>query len=78
MAKVYTELTAEGWLESRQGLGVFVAIPRQRLSDRERERRIDEAAQRFVDEVIALNYPADDALERVARDLRQLRAERSA
>ena len=78
VAKVYAELTADGWLESRQGLGVFVAVPRQRLSEGERERRMDEAAGRFVDEVVALAYPPDQALERVARDLRQLFAERSA
>jgi hypothetical protein len=39
---------------------------------------MDEAAGRFVDEVIALNYPPQEALERVERDLRQLLAERTA
>ena len=34
VAKAYAELTAEGWLESRPGLGLFVATPRQRLSPR--------------------------------------------
>ena len=48
VAKAYAELAAEGWLESRQGLGLYVAPPRQRLSDDERDRRLDEAIQRFV------------------------------
>ena len=43
VAKAYSELTTEGWLESRAGLGLFVAPPRQRLSNEERERRLDEA-----------------------------------
>ena len=30
---------SEGWLDARAGLGLFVATPRQRLSNEERERR---------------------------------------
>src|SRR4051812_40416061 len=41
VAKAYQELAAEGWLDSRAGLGLFVAPPRQRLSDTERARRLD-------------------------------------
>lgn len=70
VAKAYTELTSEGWLESRQGLGLFVATPRQRLSDAERERRMDDAVQAFVHEVIALDYPPDRALARLDEELR--------
>src|SRR5687767_12507882 len=40
VARAYGELVNEGWLDSRQGLGLFVAVPRQRLSDAERERRL--------------------------------------
>ncbi len=69
VAKAYSELTGEGWLDSRAGLGLFVAVPRQRLSNDERERRLDEAATRFVGDVIALDFPADAVLERIAREL---------
>ena len=69
VAKAYAELTAEGWLESRQGLGLFVAAPRQRLSQAERDKRLDEAVSRFVHEVVALELPADDVLERLASEL---------
>jgi GntR family transcriptional regulator len=48
VAKAYTELTTEGWLDARVGLGLFVATPRQRLSDAERERRLNDALVRFV------------------------------
>ena len=44
VAKAYAELTTEGWLESRQGMGLYVATPRQRLSEDERERRLGTAA----------------------------------
>ena len=70
VAKAYAELTTEGWLESRQGMGLYVAEPRQRLSDAERERRMDDAVQAFVHEVIALDYPPDRALARLDEELR--------
>src|SRR5688572_32750393 len=69
VAKAYAELTAEGWLESRQGLGLFVAPPRQRLSSSERGRRFDEAVSRFVHEVIALDVPAAEVLGRLDAEL---------
>ena len=70
VAKAYAELTSEGWLESRQGLGLYVAPPRQRLSTNEREKRMDEAVSRFVHDTIALDYPADEAVARIEQELR--------
>jgi GntR family transcriptional regulator len=69
VAKAYAELAAEGWLESRQGLGLYVAPPRQRLSSAERDRRMDEAIQAFVHEVAALDYPPDRAIARLDKAL---------
>jgi len=69
VAKAYAELTAEGWLESRQGLGLYVAPPRQRLSEDERDRRMDEAIQTFVHEVAALDYPPERAMGRLDKAL---------
>lgn len=69
VARAYAELTAEGWLDARAGLGLFVATPRQRLSDTERGRRLDDAVQRFVGDVIGLDYPAERIVERVAGEL---------
>jgi GntR family transcriptional regulator len=78
VAKAYAELTAEGWLESRQGLGLYVAPPRQRLSHGEREKRMDEAVSRFVHDVIALDYPADEAVARIESELGALAPRKSA
>ena len=78
VAKAYAELTTDGWLEARQGLGLYVAPPRQRLSKAERTKRMDEAVGRFVDEVIALDVSADDAVARVERELRSFHARKTA
>ena len=69
VAKAYAELNAEGWLHSRAGLGLFVAPQRQRLSEAERTRRLHEAVDRFVSDVIGLDFPQQTILERVAGDL---------
>jgi GntR family transcriptional regulator len=71
VAKAYGELAAEGWLDARAGLGLFVAPPRQLLSDEERARRLGEAVQRFVGDVIGLGYPGDTVVRRVADELEQ-------
>jgi GntR family transcriptional regulator len=78
VAKAYADLTTEGWLLSRAGLGLFVAEQRQRLSDGERERRLDEAVDRFVGDVIGLDYPADTVLDRVAGELSHYAKKKSA
>lgn len=72
VAKAYAELTTEGWLESRQGMGLYVATPRQRLSDAERGRRLDAAIDRFVHDVLPLGFPADEVQARVAYGFQQL------
>jgi GntR family transcriptional regulator len=74
VAKAYNELSAEGWLDARQSLGLFVAPRRQRLSDAERARRLREAIHHFVGEIIALDYPAADVIEAVSEELRQFHA----
>jgi GntR family transcriptional regulator len=78
VAKAYTELTAEGWLHARAGLGLFVAEQRQRLSDAERERRLGEAVDRFVSDVIGLDYPQQTVLDHVATELAHYAARKTA
>jgi GntR family transcriptional regulator len=78
VAKAYAELSAEGWVHARAGLGLFVAPQRQRLSDAERARRLDEAVDRFVSDVIGLDYPPDTVLDRVSAELSQYSSKKSA
>lgn len=66
VAKAYAELAHEGWLNARQGLGLFVAVPRQRLSDAERERSLSLAIEDFSAKVIGLDFPLDVLLERIS------------
>lgn len=72
VAKAYGELASEGVIESRQGVGVFVSEPRQRLSEQERERRLAEALQIFVSSVISLGFDAQEIEARLARELEPL------
>ena len=69
IAKSYSELVSDGWLEARQGLGLYVAVPRQRLSAEECERRIEEAAHRYINEAIALGVPLEEAQQRLADEI---------
>ena len=78
VAKAYAELTSGGWVDSRQGLGLYVAPPRQRLSEDERERRFDDAVQRFVHDVVAIDYPADRAIARIDAELRAVTPRKTA
>jgi GntR family transcriptional regulator len=78
VAKAYTELTAEGWLHARAGLGLFVAEQRQRLSNAERERRLGEAVDRFVSDVIGLDYSQQTVLDHVATELAHYAARKTA
>jgi GntR family transcriptional regulator len=78
VAKAYTELTTEGWLDSRQGLGLYVAPLRQRLSDTERERRFDDAIQRFINDVVPLNTTVDEVNERITAEFNALTPRKTA
>ena len=69
VAKAYSELTHEGWLESRQGLGLYVGVPRQRLSAEERERGLGAAVYRYINDAIALGVPLDEAQQRLAAEI---------
>jgi GntR family transcriptional regulator len=70
VAKAYAELTAEGWLQARQGLGLYVTEPRARLSTQERDARLAEAVNRFVHEVVALGISPETALAQLDDALR--------
>jgi GntR family transcriptional regulator len=57
VARAYQELIRDGLLESRSGIGVFVAEKmRQIFSDNERERRIEHAVEQLLYEALLLNF----------------------
>jgi GntR family transcriptional regulator len=78
IAKAYSELSGEGWLDARQGLGLFVAAQRQRLSESERERRLGLAINTFTADVVGLGYPVEEVLSRLSITLVPCLSTRSA
>lgn len=78
IAKAYGELSSDGWLDSRQGVGLFVAAPRQRLSESERERRLAIAIDSFAAEVIGLDYSTGEILDRLEAEIAPMLDKRSA
>lgn len=78
VSKAYSELVAGGWLQAQAGLGLYVAAQREQLSTAERDRRLDAAVDRFVNEVIAIRCNPEDAARRVSETLDGLALRQSA
>lgn len=78
VSKAYAELVSGGWLISRAGMGLYVAAQRDQLSAAERDRRLDGAVDRFVNDVVAIRCDPDEAVERVAAALGALAIRQSA
>ena len=72
VARAYADLVQDGVLEARAGKGVFVAPRRQRLSDGERQRRLDAAVEAFLSETALLDFSATELLARLQSALAQL------
>ncbi len=71
VARVYTELEREGVLNTRPGLGVFVAQPRTDLTRRARRERLTTLADELLTEAVHLGFAAEEVqtliAERMAR-----------
>jgi GntR family transcriptional regulator len=74
VAKAYTELTSQGLLESRKGLGVFVTEPKQLLSSEEQEKRLALATQQFINDVMYLDYSPKETIEHLLEELNKLKS----
>ena len=72
VAKAYNELTSQGLLEARQGLGLFVSQPRQLLSLEEQQIRLEKAVQTLVNEVAYLDFEPQQILEMISNALGKL------
>jgi GntR family transcriptional regulator len=78
VSKAYGELVAGGWLQAQIGLGLFVAAQRDQLSATERDRRLNAAVDRFINEVVAIRCNPEDAARRVSQALDGLSLRQSA
>lgn len=72
VAKAYGELTALGLVESRKGLGLFVAEPRQVLSENEKEKRLDQAIDNFINETVTLDFTTEIIMSKMMDRLQNL------
>jgi GntR family transcriptional regulator len=73
VARVYTELEREGILNTRPGLGVFVARPKDDLTKKVRKERFQELLDHFLTEAVHLGFTADEVLGCVTERVRQFR-----
>jgi GntR family transcriptional regulator len=71
IARVYTELEREGILNTRPGLGVFVAQPHTDLTKRARRERLLARIDEFFTEAVHLGFSSEEVLallsERITR-----------
>jgi len=71
VARVYTELEREGMLNTRPGLGVFVARPKAELTKKVRTQRLHDLLDHFLTEAVHLGFSADEVIESVTQRARQ-------
>jgi GntR family transcriptional regulator len=60
VARAYSELERDGILNTRQGLGVFVAAPKIELTKKARKERLFEILDRLLTEAVCLGFTADE------------------
>jgi GntR family transcriptional regulator len=71
IARVYTEMEREGILNTRPGLGVFVARPRAELTRKVRKDRLQELLDHFLTEAVHLGFSADEVVAGVAERVKE-------
>jgi GntR family transcriptional regulator len=71
IARVYTELERDGILNTRPGLGVFVAQPGSDLSKKIRGERLQQALDRALTEAVHLGFSAEEVLALIAQRAKQ-------
>lgn len=72
VARAYNELTNLGIVHPRQGLGLFVNLPRQMLSNSERRKRLHQAIERCLSDVMYLNYSDEELIRAFRTELERL------
>ncbi len=73
VAKVYLALEREGVVETKRGVGTFIAAaPRQLAAqDPHRERRLNEIIDRLLSDAASLGYSAREIARHVARRVKE-------
>jgi GntR family transcriptional regulator len=71
VARVYTELEREGVLNTRPGLGVFVARPKAELTRRVRKERLQELLDQFLTGAVHLGFSSEEVVECVVQQVKE-------
>jgi GntR family transcriptional regulator len=72
VARVYGDLVKEGVLQSHPGRGLFVAPRVQKFSEQDRRRRLEEALDAFLTQVVFLDFSPAEVAEMVHQKLTEL------
>lgn len=62
VAKAYSELSSQGLVESRKGLGLFVVENQKKISDEQKTKILHEAMKKLFNEINYLNYSEEKIL----------------
>jgi GntR family transcriptional regulator len=76
IARVYTELEREGIVNTRPGLGVFVARPRYELARKIRHERLARAVDGLLTEAVHLGVTAEEVTALISDRLTRFQWER--
>ena len=71
IARAYTELERDGLLNSRPGLGVFVAHPKAELTQAARRSRLVDIIDGFLTEAVLLGFSAEEVLKMATQRSKQ-------
>jgi GntR family transcriptional regulator len=69
VAKAYAELARERVIETQQGKGVFIAVPRQMYTKTERLRRIDPLLDALAVEGLSLGFSSQELVDSLRQKL---------
>ena len=72
VAKAFSELVRDGVLDSQHGRGVFVARKRSVFSAAEKKRRLNQALDVFLAEVLVLDFSPEQIMDEVSSRLQQV------
>jgi GntR family transcriptional regulator len=73
IARLYTELEREGLINTRPGLGVFVARPKAELTKEVRQERLQKLLDGFLTEAVHLGFSAEEVVSLVSEHVTQFR-----
>ncbi|MBL4884126.1 MAG: GntR family transcriptional regulator [Planctomycetaceae bacterium] len=72
VAKAYNLLVQDGIARSEKGRGLFITAPRNLYSQEELRRRFDEAADRFVGDVLMLGFKKSEIVAAIQSRLAEV------